>query len=49
MISFKLWNVIICVILVSFADCDDWEEIHSFDLARETITKKLKMKEKSKK
>lgn len=30
MISFKLWDVIICVILASFADCDDWEEIHEF-------------------
>ena len=30
MISFKLWDVIICVILASFADCDDWEEIHLF-------------------
>lgn len=30
MISFKLWDVIMCVILASFADCDDWEEIHEF-------------------
>ena len=30
MISFKLWDVIICIILASFADCDDWEEIHFF-------------------
>ena len=30
MISFKLWDVIICVILASFADCDDWEQIHLF-------------------
>lgn len=30
MITFKLWDVIICVILASFADCNDWEEIHSF-------------------
>lgn len=30
MISFKLWDVIICVILASFADCDDWEEIYEF-------------------
>lgn len=30
MISFKMWDVIICVILASFADCDDWEEIHEF-------------------
>lgn len=30
MISFKMWDVIICVILASFADCNDWEEIHKF-------------------
>lgn len=30
MISFKMWDVIICVILASFANCDDWEEIHLF-------------------
>ena len=30
MISFKMWDVIICIILASFADCDDWEEIHEF-------------------
>lgn len=30
MISFKMWDVITCVILASFADCDDWEEIHEF-------------------
>ena len=30
MISFKMWDVIICIILASFADCDDWEEIHQF-------------------
>lgn len=30
MISFKLWDVIICVILASFADCNDWEDIHMF-------------------
>ncbi len=30
MITFKLWDVIICVILASFADCNNWEEIHSF-------------------
>ena len=30
MITFKLWDVIICVILASFASCNDWEEIHIF-------------------
>lgn len=30
MIIFKLWDVIICVILASFANCNDWEEIHMF-------------------
>lgn len=30
MISFKLWDVIICVIIASFADNDTWEEIHEF-------------------
>lgn len=28
-----MWNVIICIILASFADCDDWEEIHEFVVA----------------
>lgn len=28
MISFKMWDVIICTILASFADCNDWEEIY---------------------
>lgn len=30
MISFKMWDVIMCVILASFSDCNDWEEIHMF-------------------
>lgn len=30
MISFKMWDVIICVILASFSDCSDWEEIREF-------------------
>lgn len=30
MISFKMWDVIICVILASFSDCNDWEDIHTF-------------------
>jgi hypothetical protein len=30
MILFKLWDVIMCVILDSVADCNDWEEIHLF-------------------
>lgn len=30
MISFKMWDVIICTILASFADCNDWEEIYMF-------------------
>ena len=30
MISFKMWDFIICTILASFADCNDWEEIYMF-------------------
>lgn len=30
MIIYKLWDVIICIILASFANCDDWEDIHTF-------------------
>ena len=30
MIIFKLWDVIMCVILASFSDKNDWEEIHDF-------------------
>lgn len=30
MISFKLWDVIMCIILATFSDCNDWEEIHTF-------------------
>ncbi len=30
MISFKMWDVIICVILASFSDCNDWEDVHTF-------------------
>lgn len=30
MITFKMWDVIMCVILASFSDCNDWEEIHMF-------------------
>lgn len=30
MISFKMWDVIICIILASFADCNDWDDIHMF-------------------
>ena len=30
MIIFKLWDVIMCVILASFASCDEWEEIAQF-------------------
>lgn len=30
MISFKLWDVIMCVILAVFADCNEWDEIHVF-------------------
>lgn len=30
MISFKLWDVIMCVILASFAFCNTWEDIHIF-------------------
>ena len=30
MIIYKLWDVIMCVIIVSFADNNTWEEIHDF-------------------
>lgn len=30
MITYKLWDVIMCVILASFAQNDTWEEIHEF-------------------
>lgn len=30
MIKYKLWDVIICTILASFANCNEWEEIHMF-------------------
>lgn len=30
MIMFKLWDVIICVVIASFADNNDWDEIHNF-------------------
>lgn len=30
MITFKLWDVVMCVILASFAFCNDWEDIHMF-------------------
>ncbi len=30
MIIYKLWDVIMCVILASFADKNDWDEIHDF-------------------
>lgn len=30
MITFKLWDVIMCVILASFAFCNDWDDIHIF-------------------
>lgn len=29
-IIFKLWDVVMCVILASFAFCNDWEDIHLF-------------------
>lgn len=29
-VIFKLWDVIICVIIASFADNNDWDEIHEF-------------------
>ena len=31
-ITYKLWDVIMCVILASFAQNDTWEEIHEFVL-----------------
>lgn len=30
MIIYKLWDVLMCVILASFAENDTWEEIHNF-------------------
>ncbi len=30
MVIFKIWDVVICVIIASFADNNDWEEIHNF-------------------
>lgn len=30
MITYKFWDVIMCVILASFANCNDWEDIHTF-------------------
>ena len=30
MIKFKLWDVIMCIILASFSYCNDWEDIHIF-------------------
>lgn len=30
MITYKMWDVIMCVIIASFADCNTWEEIHEF-------------------
>lgn len=30
MIIYKLWDVIMCVIIASFADNNDWEDIHNF-------------------
>lgn len=30
MIAYKLWDVIICVILASFVFNNTWEEIHQF-------------------
>lgn len=29
-IIFKLWDVVMCVVLASFASCNDWEDIHMF-------------------
>ena len=30
LITYKMWDVIICVIIASFADNNDWDEIHDF-------------------
>ncbi len=30
MITYKLWDVLMCVIIASFAENNTWEEIHSF-------------------
>lgn len=29
-IIFKLWDVVMCVVLASFAFCNSWEDIHIF-------------------
>ena len=29
-ITYKLWDIIMCVILASFAFCNDWKDIHMF-------------------
>ncbi len=30
MIIYKLWDILMCVIIASLADCDDWDSIHDF-------------------
>lgn len=30
MIIYKLWDIVMCVLLASFADNNDWEDIHNF-------------------
>ena len=30
MITYKLWDVIMCVVLSSFASCNDWDDIYIF-------------------
>lgn len=32
MISYKIWDVVMCVVIASLADNDTWEEIHEFVL-----------------
>ena len=44
MIIYKLWDVIMCVILASFADNNTWEDIHQFVVDNRNWLKKfLKM------
>ena len=32
MISYKIWDVVMCVVIASLADNDTWEEIYEFVL-----------------
>ena len=30
MIIYKLWDILMCIIIASLADCNDWDDIHEF-------------------